>query len=286
VVKARPHDYHRARFGVPFSDRGGIMPFATAADGTRLAYDVLGAGPPLLLVPGQASDRSMWTGVRERLAARYRVVVFDHRGTGDSDKPEAPPYSTRGLADDAVAVLDHLGIARAHVYGLSMGGRIGQWLGVEHSARLGALILGCTTPGNAHGVRRPAHVDAELASGDPRRLLPYLVSSAWMSENLAFLTRIAEWARAHPVPPYAVRLHYQASEGHDVWDLLPRITAPTLVIHGSADEVNVAANASLLAARIPGAELHIIEGALHAYFWEHAAEAERVVLDFLARHPL
>ncbi|HEX7841604.1 MAG TPA: alpha/beta fold hydrolase [Kofleriaceae bacterium] len=262
------------------------MAFATASDGTRLAYKVIGAGPPLLLVSGQASDRSIWNGLREAFADRHRVVTFDHRGTGDSDKPDAPPYSTRGFAADAIAVLDHLGIARAHAYGMSMGGRIGQWLGIDHPQRIGALVLGCTTPGNAHGVRRPAHVDPVLASGDPERMLPYLVSMEWARANAGFLAERNAWALAHPVPDHARRLHFLASEGHDAWDLLPRITAPTLVIHGSDDEMNVAANAPLLTQRIPGAELHILQGARHVYFWDHGEEANRVVRDFLARHPL
>jgi pimeloyl-ACP methyl ester carboxylesterase len=148
---------------------------------------VIGAGPPLLLVPGQSSDRSIWSrrarGVRRPLPGGD----FDHRGTGDSDKPEPPPYTTRGFAGDAIAVLDHLGIDRAHVYGVSMGGRIGQWLGIAYPDRLGALVLGCTTPGNAHGVRRSAHIDPALLSGDLQRMLPYLVSP--------------EWAAAAPVIP-------------------------------------------------------------------------------------
>src|SRR4051812_10351028 len=127
------------------------MPFAIARDGARISYDASGAGPPLLLVAGQASDRSLWSYVRDDFAAHHRVIVFDHRGTGESDQPEDAPYSTRGFANDAVAVLDAAGVARAHVYGISMGGRIGQWLAIDHAARVGALVLGCTTPGNAHG---------------------------------------------------------------------------------------------------------------------------------------
>lgn len=262
------------------------MPFATATDGTRLFYDVTGEGEPVLLVAGLASDHRVWAGTRDDLAKHHRVIVFDHRGTGESDKPEAPPYSTRGFADDAVALLDHLQIPRAHVYGTSMGGRIGQWLAIAHASRVGALVLGCTTPGNAHGVRRPPEVDPELASGDPQRLLPFLVSQAWIAQNLAFLGKFAEAQRAYPVPPHARRLHYVASEAHDVWDQLPSITAPTLVIHGSEDQVNVPSNAGLLAGRIPSAELSILEGARHAYWWEYREIASRIVLDFFARHPL
>ncbi len=262
------------------------MPVATAHDGTRLAYDVIGDGPPLLLISGLASDRSAWSGAREVLAAHHRVVTLDHRGTGDSDKPEAPPYSTRGFASDAIAVLDHARVARAHAYGVSMGGRIGQWLAIDHPGRVGALILGCTTPGNAHGVRRPAHVDPILAGGDPQRLLSFMVAEEWAAANRRFLDEQAGWLFAPTVPPHARRLHYLASESHDAWDRLPEITAPTLVIHGSDDEINVPANASLLASRIPGAELHLIAGARHIYFWDHAEEAHRVVREFLHRHQI
>jgi pimeloyl-ACP methyl ester carboxylesterase len=261
------------------------MPFATASDGIRLSYEVIGAGPPLLLVSGQASDRTVWDSVRGDFAARHQVIVFDHRGTGDSDKPDAP-YSTRGFAGDAIAVLDAAGVGRAHAYGISMGGRIGQWLGIDHAARIGALVLGCTTPGNAHGVRRPPEVDPELASGDPVRMMPYLVSEAWAAAHPEALATLQANARDRPVPPYARRLHYLASEGHDAWDLLPAIKAPTLILHGSADLMNVAANAPLLAKRIPGAELHLLDGARHAYFWEYRPAASQVVLDFLARYPL
>src|ERR1043165_850790 len=166
------------------------MPFATAEDGTRLAYQEMGSGPPLLLVSGQASDHQIWRGVRERFAEAYRGGTFDHRGTGDSDKPEAPPYSTRGFAADAIAVLDALGIQRAHAYGMSMGGRICQWLGIAYPERIGGLVLGCTTPGDGHGVRRPRHVDPVLQSGDPVKLLPFLVSREWAAGNAEFLE---EW---------------------------------------------------------------------------------------------
>ncbi len=262
------------------------MPFATARDGARLFYDVIGAGPPVLLVAGQASDHTVWDGVRDDFAARHSVIVFDHRGTGDSDKPEAPPYSTRGFADDAVAILDHLGIARAHAYGISMGGRIGQWLGIDHAARLGALVLGCTTPGGSHAVRRPPEVDVELVSGDPARLLPFQVSPAWSARHADYLADRQGALRDRPVPPHARRLHYLASEAHDAWDLLPAITVPTLVLHGSDDQMNPTANAALLAARIPGAELHLVEGGRHAYFVEYRPAASQVVLAFLARNAL
>ena len=133
------------------------MPFAKLPD-VSLYYEEVGTGDPLVLISGQGGDHRGWDFVRDDFAAHYRVITFDHRGTGQSDKPADPPYSTRGFANDAVALLDVLGIQRAHAYGISMGGRICQWLGIEHGDRIGALVLGCTTPGNAHGIQRPADV--------------------------------------------------------------------------------------------------------------------------------
>ena len=261
------------------------MPFATAPDGTRLYFECHGTGTPLLVLAGQASDHREWDGVRADFAAHHRVIVLDYRGTGQSDKPSAPSYSTRGFAQDAVAVLDQLGIERAHAYGVSMGGRVAQWLGIDHPQRLGALVLGATTPGNAHGEARDPAITQAMQRGDWASLRHTLVSPEWSRANPDFEQRMAAMD-ASPGPAFARRLHYQASEGHDSWQSLPSITAPTLVIHGSQDEVNPSANARLLADRIPGAQLQLIDGARHSYFEEYRTVASQLVLDFLRRHPL
>ncbi|MHA6792171.1 alpha/beta fold hydrolase [Pseudonocardia bannensis] len=265
------------------------MPFAVTPDGTRLYFEEIGEGEPLLLVSGQGLDHGFWDPIRDGFAAAHRVVVYDHRGTGRSDVPHDPPYTTRGMAADAVAVLDHLGIPRAHVYGHSMGGRIAQWLGIDHGDRLGGLVLGGTTPGKAHGVRRPAAVTAAFVRP------PRDEEDALAKWGPLFFT--SEWAAAHadlvralfvdnPLSASARRLHYGASEGHDSWAELPRIGVPTLVLHGDEDVLNLPGNAELLAGRIPGAELRMLPGAGHGYPFEFEAEATRVVLDFLSRHRL
>ncbi len=265
---------------------------ARGADGVRLAYEAIGSGEPLVLISGQSGDRHVWDNIRYDFADRYRVITFDHRGTGDSDKPEDPPYTTRGFARDAITILDALSIARAHVYGVSMGGRVAQMLAIDHPRRVGALVLGCTTPGNAHGIRRSAEADAVLSDPPPEReqyfwsLLDFLVTPQWAAANAAMVESWRQRFHEDRLPGYASRLHFLASEGHDAWEVLPAITAPTLVIHGGDDRLNPTANAQLLAERIPNAELHIIPGARHRYFFEARAEASRVVKDFVGRHPL
>ncbi len=264
------------------------MPFAVC-NGVRLYYEVHGAGEPLLLVMGQGSDHHGWDPVVEDFAARYRVIVYDHRGTGLSDKPTEPPYTTRMLAADAVGLLDHLGIDRAHVYGISMGGRICQWIAIDYPDRVGCVVLGCTTPGDAHGVKRPEEVDAKMRNRpqDPDAAATWLaeemVSPGWLVEHPEYLAFLRERAR-NPIPAYAQRLHYEASQGHDAWERLTEIRAPVLVIHGTEDRINPTANAELLAGRIPGAELYLVRGGRHGYFIEFRDEAGAAVMGFLERH--
>ncbi len=263
----------------------GHVSHATAADGTRIWYDTLGEGEPLLLVHGQSLDHTMWNGVAEGLARRHRVVRMDLRGTGDSDAPVDEPYTMDLLARDALAVLDDLGVGRAHVYGFSMGGKVAQTLAATSPGRIGALILGSTAPGGTHEVERPREASLALrkANTEEGRGL------------IAHLFYTPAWADAHPDtvativprnPLRAQRRHYEASLRHDGWDLLPAITAPTLVLHGEDDELTPAANAKLLAERIPGARLSLLPGVRHGYPHEAAPGATREVLDFLAEHPL
>lgn len=262
------------------------VPHATAPDGTRIAYQAEGQGFPLLLLAGQANNHHWWDGAREDFHSHRRTVTLDCRGTGDSDKPDEP-YSITGFADDAVAVLDDLGIDQADVYGTSMGGRVAQWLAVRRPERVRALVLGCTSPGGRHGVERSREVRATLAHSDAavarRSLLELMYTPEWLASHPGPYTVLGD----PDMPAFARARHLAASKGHDAWDALPHISAPTLVLHGTDDRLNPTANAPLLAERIPGARLHLLPGARHAYFHEFRATAGPLVLDFLLspQHP-
>jgi 3-oxoadipate enol-lactonase len=259
------------------------MPFAQAPDGARLYYEAHGRGAPLLLVAGRAVDHNIWNLIRGDFEKRYRVIVYDQRGTGQSDKPQQPPYSTEGFARDAVAVLDHAGVARAHVFGASMGARVGQWLGINHGERLGALVLAGGSPGGENAVRPTEEMQALLEKANqPAVLDAFFASRAALPRFYLSMRPAAKY----PIPEYADRLHAQANLAHDAWARLPEIKAPTLVLHGDADPVVPVRNAYLLAERIPGAELYLVPRGRHMFFFEFRGEVDREVNKFLAAHPL
>jgi pimeloyl-ACP methyl ester carboxylesterase len=255
--------------------------FAHTADGTALYYEVNGRGDDVLvLLAGQSNNHHWWDVPRPDFDARFRTVVFDHRGTGRSDKPESG-YATRTFAQDVIAILDDLGVALAQVYGTSMGGRVAQWLAADHPERVGRLVLGCTSPGLPHGVERSAEVRRSLAQRDAakarRALLELMYTPDWLATHSGPFTTIGDPG----MPPHAKRGHFLASKEHDGWDACAKITAPTLVVHGADDVFNPTANAALLADRIPGARMSIIPKARHAYFEEFRDVAGPLVLDFL-----
>ncbi|MFE7524765.1 alpha/beta fold hydrolase [Kitasatospora sp. NPDC057542] len=256
------------------------MKHTTTPDGVRIAYQVQGEGAPLVLLAGQANNHHWWDGVRDDFHAVRSTITLDYRGTGESDKPDEP-YSTEVFTQDVIAVLDELGIEQADVYGTSMGGRVAQQLAARHPNRVGALVLGCTSPGGPHGVERDNDVRRSLVQPRPtaarQALLELMYTPDWLSTHSGPYHTLGDPG----MPAHARRRHLAASNQHDAWDLLPGISAPTLVVHGSDDLLNPTANAHLLAHRIPGARLHLIPGARHAYFEEFRAVASPLVLDFL-----
>jgi 3-oxoadipate enol-lactonase len=267
------------------------MTFARTDDATRLWYAVHESGAdqlagrqpetsphPIVLIAGQSVSHEGWAPVREQFSRRHRVLVFDHRGVGASDAVFPTEFSTRDFARDVIAVLDAAGIQRAHVYGHSMGGRVAQWLAADAPERVAGLALGGTTVGDAHGATRLPAATRALMSGDIDALLGLFYSPAWLAANKGAAAMLG----AAPRTSEARRKHFAASTGHNGWEAIGRILAPTLVIHGTADELAVPENARILASGIRGAELMLIEGARHGYFVENP-ETNDAVLDFFDR---
>src|SRR3954453_7200111 len=236
------------------------MPFAER-DGTRLYWEEAGSGDPVLLIMGLGMNATGWWRTIPLLAERFRVLAFDNRGVGRSDRPPGP-YSVPMLADDAVAILDAAGEESAHVYGISLGGMIAQEVVLRHAARVRALVLGATTAGGALGVpaseetlaffRRRGQMPAEEAVWAS---VPYNYSARTRREHGDRIAEDITQRLRFPIEPAAYLAQLEAALGHGAGARLERLAHPTLVVHGEDDVMLPPANGERLAEVIPAAEL-------------------------------
>jgi pimeloyl-ACP methyl ester carboxylesterase len=248
---------------------------ATAADGARLAYWSAGDGDPLLLIAGQAVDHGSWQIVGPALLPGRRVIIFDHRGIGESEMGAADRFTTRRFADDVVRVLDAADVERADVLGHSMGGRVAQWLAVDHGDRLRRLVLVSTSAGDAHGSRRSDAADRAIRSSDPRE-----VASVFWDEDHQDLVRLLAVGRDRT----ALARHHRASRKHDAREALATVTTPTLVLHGEQDELTPVDHARILDESIPSARLTVVKGARHGVVLDGGLGLQ--IADRFLRRPL
>jgi pimeloyl-ACP methyl ester carboxylesterase len=211
------------------------------ANGVHVYYEVHGTGEPLLLICGLGADLTQFAGCTRRLARRYRVVVFDNRGAGRSGKPDVP-YTVALMAQDTVGLMDALAIPRAHLLGVSMGGRIALELALSYPDRVGRLILVSTS------ARGRGKVYLSL----PARLL-HLVS--WLPGLRG----------RYPQPRYAWERQAQASVTYNASGRLGQVRAPTLILHGRQDGSMPLSMAEALRDGVPGAQLEVFPGG-HMFF--------------------
>jgi 3-oxoadipate enol-lactonase len=248
----------------------------------KITWESTGAGPPLLLIQGLGYGRWGWEPIVPGLAARHRVILFDNRGIGDSDKP-AGPYTAAQMAGDALQVLDEAGVERAHVLGASLGGMIAQELAVAAPARVDKLILCCTTPGGASTVPMPevtVRLFAEAPTLAPEVALRRFVENALGADPPAELVDEL-FARRVANPPDPEGWQAQAAAGLGFQGVEGEIATPTLIVGGTADNVVDYRNAEVLAARIPGSRIELLDGAGHLFFWEQPDESVRIINEFL-----
>ena len=265
------------------------MATVRASDGIDLHYDVLGRAhrEPLLMIQGLGADMSGWAFQRVAFAGSYRTIAIDNRGAGRSDKPVGP-YSLEQMADDAIAVLDKVGVERAHVMGASMGGAIAQILAVKHPDRVSSLVLACTACRHHPWRRELLESWADVAEHQGMRQLArvamrFLVGPRSFRRFGPALGLMGPLALAAPGYAFAAQVRAILATDDALRLALPFIDVPTLVVVGNQDILTPRGDSEELAELIPGAELVVIAGAAHGLMVEHASTFNRVVLDFLAR---
>ena len=270
-------------------------------NGVDLYYELYGQGDPLVLVAGTGITLAPWRVFQvPEFSKHYQLLIYDHRGLGRSDKPDAP-YSTRGFAQDCAGLMDALGIVRAHILGHSMGGRVAQWIALDYPEKVRSLVLSSTGSGKYSEalVDYPRGVPLDAAYEMIQKGYEKYQHDHW-GPGFMFSD---EFTKSHPevvkglqeliveeVPPLKCYLrHVIARQCHETTDLVHKIKAPTLVIVGGNDTRdggtgNHLESSKALAKGIPHAELVIIEGGKHGHLREMREKSHPPILDFLRRH--
>lgn len=258
------------------------MPFVTSA-GARIHWEAKGGGTPVLLIMGHLYSSRMWYPLLPTLVGEHRAVSFDNRGTGGSDTTGSVTIGQ--FADDALAVLDAAGAARAHVYGVSMGGGIAAEFAMRYPDRVASLVLGCTmmkteaTP----GPRGLASLIYRLPLGLVRPLLRSRLSAAAYG-SAAPAEAVAKDMRVFAQDRFTMRgVRVQAeaiARYHTTREAVGRLAMPTLVLHGDEDRAVDVKHGRELAAAIPNSRLIVFEGAGHNYLVAAGESSTAAVLAF------
>ena len=256
----------------------------TLVRGLSVHYRVAGPAeaPPLLLIHSLGTSMEMWAPQAAALAGKFRVISYDLRGHGLSEATDGP-YTLPLLADDALGLLDALGIERAHVAGVSLGGMIAQTLGIEAGGRLRSLVLGDT----ASLIGPKSNWDSRAATirADGMATIVDAILSRWFTAG--FITEAPQIARGFGamllrMPAEAYISAACAVRDGDITASLGRIGCPTLVLVGDEDVSTPPAAAEALKAGIPGAKLVVIENAAHIPTVERPEAVTAAMVSFYA----
>lgn len=268
------------------------MPFVQATDGTRIHYEVTGksGATPVLMIQGLGASKNAWNLQRIAMATRFRIISFDNRGAGRSDKP-TEPFTLEQMADDALAVLDAAGIDTAHVVGASMGGVISQIVAVKFPHRVRSLTLVCTACRN-HPWRQELLQSWAKTAADKGMIEVGKEAAQWVMSPRSFrrlvpaFTWMGPLAALRPRHSFVSQIDAILNTREDLVDQLSTITAPTMVIVGNQDILTPRGDSEEIAERIPNAELVVISGAAHGLMMEHSSTFNRILIEFLQRTEL
>ena len=260
-------------------------------NGHSLHVQTIGRGAPLLLLMGLGAAGDKWAPNVEIYREHFRCILVDNLGAGRSDKPRLASYSVAEMAQDACAVLDALGVERAHVNGISMGGAIAQELAIAQPQRVRSLVLTSTFASVANSFRTAIETlrdNIDVLDKAAFKRLNQWMTFAQKTQNTRpeLLWEIAQndAEYPYPMPSYAYKAQCNACLHHNAADRLGRITAPTLVAAGACDLFVPYEKTLELCEKIPNATLYLCKDGGHVHEWEHLADYNQVTLEFLLAH--
>jgi pimeloyl-ACP methyl ester carboxylesterase len=262
------------------------------ANGIMMNYDQQGSGEPLILIPYLAADHACYAFQVAEYAKHFTCISLDLRGTGETETTEGA-YTTEVLADDVAAFMGELGIARAHVTGLSLGAAIGMWVAAKYPDRVISLSLHSGWPRTDAFVKAVVQSWQALAKATGNvtemiisALFPWCFTPDLYVAKPDYIESLAGFVRSRPAQ--SVESFIQQSNAvlaHDVSAQLSRITAPTQITFGHQDAVTSPSRfADALRSGIRGSELVIFEGCAHAPIYQRVEEFNTRTLEFLTGH--
>ncbi|MGW3666505.1 alpha/beta fold hydrolase [Streptomyces sp. NPDC005141] len=262
-----------------------------ALRGTTFHYDDTGspAGLPVMLIHGHPFNRTLWAPQVEALvAAGHRVITPDLRGYGDSGV-DAGPVHLEDFADDLVGLLDHLGVDRAVVGGVSMGGQIAMEVQRRHTHRVHALVLSDTSApaetdeGKVFRNRLADRLLAEGMDGYADEVIGKMLAAYNVTAMPDVAERVLRMMRATDPRGAAAALRGRA-ERPDYRDTLAAVQSPVLIVVGADDVYTPVADAEMIHGLVPHAILTVVDGAGHLPGAEQPGRFNAALLDFLAAH--
>lgn len=260
------------------------MSVKATINGIEIYYEQHGeAVRHLVLINGLGTSTWLWEKNIPALSKHFRVLAFDNRGAGYSDKP-AGPYSIAQMSEDLAGLMQHLAIPRAHILGVSMGGYVAQEFALTHPEMVDHLVLVATGPGGRQQVPMSDEVldllmKPSLGDGDLiREKFRLAFTEAYLQKEMAHLVALR---LATPQPPEAYLAQARAGASFDRYRDLQKIAAPCLIVAATGDVVVPVENARILAGRIPKSQLKIYQGFAHQFIVENACEFNRDVIHFL-----
>jgi aminoacrylate hydrolase len=268
-------------------DKVWIMPKISVAD-AEIYYESHGRGRPVLLVPGLGGVGNYWIPNIPAFSRRHQIVIHDHRGTGQSSRSPIR-YSVDQMATDLLAVMDHLGIEKAHLVGHSTGGAIGQTLAVTRPERLISLVIYASWTKADPFFRRVFEARRTLlikggAAAYVRSAPIFLYPDWWVNENIALLEEREKVVLADFPPSEIVASRIDAILNFDRTDTLGRIRIPTMVLCAKDDALTPPHYSRELARMIAGAEFVELDRGGHCASETNTQAFDDAVLSFIDRH--
>lgn len=258
-----------------------------SVNGCKMYYEIHGQGDPLILIMGLRRNVEWWYRQIPVLSQQFRVIAFDNRGAGRSDKPTME-YSIRLFADDTAGLMEALDISKARILGISMGGYIAQELALNYPSKVQSMVLGCTGCGGHRAVlMSPDRMEKFTANKglSPEEILrkdmDIYFSDDYVYQNHEIIEEFIEISMRYYQPADAFFRQYDACLRHDTGDRLYNLSIPTLIMTGDDDPLVPPQNSHILQSLIPGADLSVFAGGRHCFFIEHAARFNKEALDFL-----